>query len=324
MAPHGGKPSRKEGGREQPGSQAAGLLGWLLRLPARRALACLTAALAVPALAGGEGRGIRIIGAGLPKTGTQSMVAALEILGYETAHGIDFFFERSLFEPWNQWMHEGGDFEPALEVLLENGVAATLDMPTMWAYGELASRYPEAKVLLTVRDSPDRWYESMASVDGESLGPLATVLVWWYKVYLGVDFWEHQRFLRRNKALYNCNFLVEQTEERKRGCMEGYRRHNEMVKKTIPADRLLVFNVKEGWGPLCRFLNISEPAVPFPWRDYVKHEGKKDFSFVFSWKGWERLVKPVLAFLAVFCAPCCVAGALCCRRHRASSRPKDE
>jgi Sulfotransferase domain len=50
-----------------------------------------------------------------------------------------------------------------------------------------------------------------------------------------------------------------------RACaISSYRRNSEEVRDTIPAERLLVFNVAEGWEPLCRFLEAPEPATPFP------------------------------------------------------------
>eukprot|EP00415_Alexandrium_ostenfeldii_P004324 UN4324 len=122
-----------------------------------------------------------------------------------------------------------------------------------------------------------------------------------------------------------------QTPEIRSRCIDGYIRHNEEVRRAVPPERLLEFNVKQGWDPLCRFLGLPVPEEPFPWRDYTKAFGKKDRGFVFSRKGWERLVWPILSLLVAACTPCCLVAAICrrfCRRRAASrsadSRKKDE
>jgi len=204
----------------------------------------------------------------------------------------------------------------------------------MWAYPQLMELYPEAKVILSVRDSPDRWYNSFVNKSNHHASWWRVVYIWWLRVYMGLDFREHtERFSCRNQALYGCNFSAAQTPERRDRCVRGYSRHIERVRREVPPERLLEFNVKQGWGPLCSFLGVPEPDEPFPWRDYTKVSGKKDRGFVFSRKGWERLVKPLLALAAACGVLGCSAIALCraaCRRaagqreHSAGGRTKKD
>mmetsp|Transcript_56815 Transcript_56815/g.124256 ORF Transcript_56815/g.124256 Transcript_56815/m.124256 type:complete len:354 (-) Transcript_56815:84-1145(-) len=221
-----------------------------------------------PAAAAPE-QGIRLVGAGLPCTGTQSLVVALNKLGYKSCHGIFFWLNTTMRSRWTSYALEGGPLEPALETLLEQGYDATLDVPTVYGWEDLASRYPESKVILTVRDSPEKWYKSFASKLHFPTGFIEFSMryVGWY-YNLDVDgFWT---FLDRNQEKIGCNFRKNQTEELKASCIQGYIDHNAKVQATIPSDRLLVFNLKQGWKPLCDFLGVPVPDIPFPQRDITK------------------------------------------------------
>jgi hypothetical protein len=115
--------------------------------------------------------------------------------------------------------------------------------------------YPDAKVLLNVRD-PERWYDSM----------MTTI----YALNMAVPRWLRHlvphldRFLRLNTEMIWQRRFGGQFEERGHA-IEVYTRHIEEVKRVVPPERLLVFDVKEGWEPLCRFLEVPAPVdQPFP------------------------------------------------------------
>lgn len=272
--------------------------------------------------------GVRLIGAGMPCTGTQSMSKALPMLGYTAIHGIELLFNTTIRQAWDDWLHRGGDFQPALQTLLDNGIDATLDSPTNQAYLKLMQLYPEAKVILTVRDSPERWYESFAS---KNLKPGLVVdgMIRWICFYLDLHYDEYWLFLRRNQAVYGCSWYDEQTPELRQACTQGYTKHNEKVRQTVPAERLLEFNVKEGWGPLCQFLGVPVPEEPFPWRDITKDNGKFNWGFWFAPEAWQRLWVPLIALLWVPCTLCCTGCCYCCsrcrqRRYRPAGGSKEE
>mmetsp|Transcript_121553 Transcript_121553/g.388922 ORF Transcript_121553/g.388922 Transcript_121553/m.388922 type:complete len:323 (+) Transcript_121553:57-1025(+) len=240
----------------------------LLALRSTGTLLCLALGSLHCGLAAGDG-GIRLVGAGLPCTGTQSLVVALEHLGYKSCHGVFFWLNTTMRRRWTEYTHEGGPLEPALGMLLEQGYDVTLDIPTVYAWKDLADRYPDSKVILTVRDSPERWYSSFAAKlhfpDGGILAAMGYV-AWYYSLDLD-GFWE---FLSQNQRKIGCDFRAEQTPELRKRCIDGYVTHNAEVHRVIPSDRLLVFNLKEGWAPLCKFLGVPVPDIPFPMRDITK------------------------------------------------------
>lgn len=270
----------------------------------------------------GTARGIRLIGAGLPSTGTQSFVSALRRLGYKSTHGADTFINMSLRSSWSNYAHRGGSLEPALREILDQGFDATNDAPFVFSWGDLLHNYPDALVVLTVRDSAERWYNSILTKNHHPNGVewLMLVLV---SSYWGSDYSSYPAFLAKNQAKYGCNFRIAQTPELKESCMQGYLSHVEKVKRTVPPERLLVYNVKQGWAPLCEFL-----GVPIPSRDFPRMEFTKNVTM--SWQKVYRdlqdnvwtdsqwaMVKPTLLFFGfitiAFGFLCCLAVYCFCR-----------
>src|SRR5215203_241254 len=158
------------------------------------------------------------------------------------------------------WRGEPVDWDEVL-----GSYEATVDWPACAFYGELMERHPDAKVLLSVRDS-DRWYESTRNT-----------------VYKLTKVSGHSPFSRVGLALLSLlkfgTFTIRPLQiaeeiagqgtfegkfEDKRYAIEVFNRHNEEVKQRVPKERLLVYEVKEGWGPLCEFLGVEEPNKPFP------------------------------------------------------------
>ena len=207
---------------------------------------------------------MKVIGAGFGRTGTASLQSALEELGFGPCYHMYEVFEHP----------EHADFwEDALrgapvdwdEVL--GGYEASVDWPACTFYEQLMERHPEAKVLLSVRD-PEQWYESMRSTVYELAklsrrSPFSRV---------GLALASLIRFgtftirpLQIAQELDEATF--EGMFEDKRHAIEVFNQHNEEVKRRVPEERLLVYEVKEGWGPLCEFLGVEEPAKPFPRRN---------------------------------------------------------
>ena len=192
---------------------------------------------------------LSIIGAGLGRTGTLSLKSALEQIGFEPCfHGLDG--SRQVLE---QVMGAVNRAAPDWDGVFE-GYRAAVDVPTYWIYRQLADRYPAAKVILTVRD-PQDWFEST-----QALG----------RSFESVTFAGESLVLRtslRDKMLSGVfGGAVAQMArfEDRDSRIAAYEQHNAEVRSSIPAQRLLVFDVKEGWAPLCDFLHVPIPAVPFP------------------------------------------------------------
>ena len=196
---------------------------------------------------------LKVIGAGMPRTGTLSQKLALEQLGFGPCHHMTEVFA----SPW-QW--------PLLDALAEGRLddldalfgryQSCTDAPGCWFWRELAGRYPDAKVVLSLRD-PDRWYDSMAatiftashqqSMSGSQVGPIIRKL--------GAKMFG-QAGAEREAA--------EGGPPDRAGMIAAFEAHNAAVRAAIPPERLLVYRVSEGWAPLCAFLGVTVPDTPFP------------------------------------------------------------
>jgi len=194
---------------------------------------------------------LKVIGAGYGRTGTNSLKIALEELGLEKCyHMIEVMKNPSHMRQWTKIIESGqADWES-----LFDGYQAAVDWPTSAFYKELIAAYPDAKVILTVRD-PERWYESVLSTIyqvNNKFGRALQLIPIAGRFFNGIDtlVWDgifHGRFEDKTYAIQTFN------------------QHIEEVKRAVPSERLLIFEAKQGWEPLCRFLNVPVPAKkPYP------------------------------------------------------------
>lgn len=196
--------------------------------------------------AAGAASTLRIIGAGFGRTGTLSLRQALERLGYAPCdHMQENFAHPERFALWGGAYRQklagaAIDWRPLL-----NGYQAILDWPGVYFWRELCTAHPEARVILTVRDA-DRWVDSMQS----------TILAL------------HQTLASTDDPVMSGAIFIDDTFSQRfddRDHLKAvYIRHNQEVQNTVPADRLLVFDVGDGWEPLCAFLDLPVPLEPFP------------------------------------------------------------
>ena len=201
---------------------------------------------------------LKVIGAGWGRTGTESLKIALEQLGFARCyHGFNLFNDGAKLKYWKE-LHATGttDFEA-----LFAGCQAAVDFPSAYYYRQLLKQYPDAKVILTVRDAPN-WYDSAANTIFKKpdpvkfpilklLGKISTKLNYIPQIYYHI-----QTFLFAE--------AFQGKIDNKTAMMELFNQWNEEVKRTIPADQLLVYEVQQGWEPLCKFLNVPVPNTPFP------------------------------------------------------------
>jgi sulfotransferase family protein len=236
---------------------------------------------------------MRIIGAGFGRTGTTSLKAALEALGFGPSYRLDEVFkhpEQVAF--WEAACRgERVDWEGFFA-----GYGVAVDWPAFSFYKELMEAFPEAPVILTVRD-PERWYESVRStiygIHKLSAGPapvrLAFVLAGLFApAVTGIA-------SLADRTLWDGAF--EGRFEDRRHAIEAFRRHNEEVRRQVPPERLLVFDVKEGWGPLCDFLGVEAPDGPFPHLNDTREMRRRLIGLVAA-----SAAVPVLAVAAVLAA----------------------
>ena len=168
------------------------------------------------------------------------MREALNILGFGPCHHM---FEVTANPVQRQrWRAMVAGAAPDWDALFE-GYASCIDVPAAWYWRELAEAWPEAPVILTLRDSESWWrsFESLARefiVNAQDPDSLAVTLVR-DRIFGG-------RPLDRDHAI------------------AVYEAHNAAVIAAIPAERLLVHNLGDGWEPLCRFLGVAVPDQPYP------------------------------------------------------------
>ncbi len=190
---------------------------------------------------------MQIIGAGFGRTGTMSTKVALEQLGVAPCYHIGDSFQNADHVPL--WLSAMAG-EPVDWAALFAGYQAALDWPSCTFYKQLMVAYPEAKVVLNVREA-GAWYESMteslyAIIKNPPPGLSPTSA--YARLVRGV-MWD---------GTFGGRF------EDRAHAISVYERHNEEVQKHVPADRLLVFAVSDGWAPLCAFLGLPTPDRPFP------------------------------------------------------------
>ncbi|WP_146900449.1 sulfotransferase family protein [Adhaeribacter aerolatus] len=203
---------------------------------------------------------IKIIGAGLPRTGTNTLKASLEKLGYNKTYHMKELLEHPDMLPYWLTLKETGetDWEQ-----LYNGYEATVDFPGYPWYQEHMKHYPDAKVILTVRPF-DKWYTSIHSTIWQA-GPqtLPQKLAMMTKL----------AFNPRLRSVIKCVKFAKGTIfgvhlqgkfEDKAFAEKVFNQHIADVKAFVPADKLLIYDVSEGWGPLCRFLALPEPTEQLP------------------------------------------------------------
>ena len=187
---------------------------------------------------------LKVIGAGFGRTGTKSLKDALEHLGLGPCYHMVEVFKNPQAPDW--WSAAADDPANADWGKIFKGYNATVDWPNATYYRELADAYPDAKVILTERD-PNEWFDSTQ----------ATIFARMPDAPGATD--PFPRML--GKVV--CELFDYRMHDREH-CISVFNAHNAKVREVIPAERLLVYHVSQGWGPLCSFLGVSEPTEPMP------------------------------------------------------------
>jgi hypothetical protein len=184
---------------------------------------------------------LRVIGAGVGRTGTTSLQAALEMLLEGRCYHMHEVFPRPDDIP--QWHQAALGNMPDWPALFSDWVAA-IDWPAAAYWEELATAFPDALIILSYRD-PESWWKSVsstifpASMEAED-SPWRR-MVW--------DMLKHR--------------FTDDVENRA-AVVAAYEAHNAHVRATAPANRLLQWQASDGWGPLCVALGLAVPAAEFP------------------------------------------------------------
>jgi hypothetical protein len=188
---------------------------------------------------------VNVIGAGFGRTGTLSLKAALERIGEgPCAHMVPLMDDEQRCRLFTR--AAGGD--PASLTKALDGYRSTVDWPGVYFWRDLIGRFPDAKVVLTVRD-PEQWYASAErTIWAAAQAPVQPGLAAFREMADATN-WTGTFGGRFGDRAY---------------AIEVFNRHNAAVRETVPADRLLEYRIGEGWGPLCSFLGRPVPDEPFP------------------------------------------------------------
>lgn len=184
---------------------------------------------------------LKVIGAGFGRTGTLSLKLALEQLGFAPCYHMVEVFKNPQAIGW--WL-DAADGKPDWDKIFD-GYHACVDWPAATFYETLAAAYPDAKVILTERD-PEAWFRSTQA----TIFPRATPP--------DTDVPFDQLFRKVIGRLFD--YRMRDHEH----VIGVYNRHNAEVRRRIAPERLLSYDVAQGWEPLCRFLEVAIPATPMP------------------------------------------------------------
>ena len=191
---------------------------------------------------------IQVIGAGFGRNGTLSLKHALETLGFDKCyHMLELNQDKDEDLAWAALARgERVDFDKLFE-----GYQASVDWPSCNFWREQLAWYPQAKVILSERD-PERWYDSIMN----------TI----YPSSVAASKFDDPMMQRRSRMVFEVIWdgLFDGRLDDKDHVIDVYRRHNQDVKDSLPAEQLLVFESSQGWAPLCDFLGVEVPDEPYP------------------------------------------------------------
>jgi Sulfotransferase domain len=189
---------------------------------------------------------MHVIGAGVGRTGTHSLRTALNQLGLGPCHHMQEVLANMPMQVplWAAAAKGHPDWAK-----IYDGYESAVDWPTARYFRELHAVYPKAKFVLTYR-SPESWAESFSETIYKIMAGRANAPP------------EMHAWLEMGLEVIAQTGFPEGLDVS--GLTKAYIAHNEAVKAAIPSAQLLVYQAREGWDPLCAFLNVPIPTQPFP------------------------------------------------------------
>jgi hypothetical protein len=188
---------------------------------------------------------LEIIGAGFGRTGTYSLKAALERLGFGPCHHMSEVINDP--EQVTLWAEVAGG-RPDFERIFA-GFRSAVDFPVSAYWQDVFAVTPNAKVILSDRD-PEDWYGSFS----QTILPLI----------LDKAAWPDTRrawFEMIDKVIIGKAMGGRADRE---GILAAYRANAEAARALEAEGRALVFRSRDGWAPLCDFLGVAVPDEPYP------------------------------------------------------------
>lgn len=197
---------------------------------------------------------LQVIGAGLGRTGTLSLRLALNELGLGPCHHMEEVAMNSAVQVplWQAALDGAPDWATCF-----NGYRSAVDWPTAAFWSELATAFPEARIVLS-RRTAESWAESFSQTiyklmgEGDKVPP------------------DMQPWFAMSQGVVSRSGFPQGLDQQ--ALIDGFNAHCDTVVAAVPKDRLLDYDVKQGWEPLCAFLRLPVPATPFP-----RTNDRKDF-----------------------------------------------
>ena len=190
---------------------------------------------------------LKIVGAGLGRTGTHSLQLALQqLLGGPCYHMLEVIADPDVkVQQWMDAMDGNADWDAIMK-----GYVASVDWPAAAFWRELADANPGAIVLLSTRSGADAWWKSahdtIFEISQREAPPDAVITAQ----------------MTMAKTMLARRFTPGWTDEA--AAMRAYEEHNAAVRASVPASRLVDWQPGDGWEPICAALGVAVPDTPFP------------------------------------------------------------
>jgi len=249
-------------------------------------------------------KGFEVMGVGYGRTGTYSLALALDELGFPTLHTQHLYENKEIFDNLvkNMFLKSIQEDEvimgrPDFDLLLKGGYVATMDLPFALYFEQILEKWPNCKFILTVRENSDVWFKSWDVLTSSITQPTmyASYFVTYVKKLEQYIRWLFSVVNNDKTFLSHPWPLPPQNKER---AVASYVRHNQHVRDSIPPSHLLEYNVRQGWEPLCTFLEIpkadcpSTRGIPFP---------KSNSARAVQWQSYSSFLMPlILALFVIF------------------------
>jgi hypothetical protein len=200
---------------------------------------------------------LQVIGSGFGRTGTKSLKEAIETLGFGPCHHMHEIVVHP--EQVAHWQALAAGQAVDWNAVFA-GYRSQVDWPGAHVWRELAASFPQAKVVHTVRPE-DAWWSSFSKTIGKLMTAHGAMPMPPH-IHDILNAWD----TLAGQGTFGGKYADRDT------ALRAYRLRTEQVRDAIPPERLLVFDVAQGWEPLCRFLNVPVPDTAFP-----HHNLKADF-----------------------------------------------
>jgi hypothetical protein len=243
---------------------------------------------------------VKVVGAGLGRTATNSFKQAMEILGFGPCYHMKEVIEHKKAVQWEKYAEDPKNLALLHSLLAGAGYASTCDFPSAPYWRQQLDIYPNAKVVLTLRD-PEKWYKSCEDTifRMEFDNPASP---WGVRVCFLLSL-PCPRFLGMVRRIMTQGTFLGRVDKESR--IRAFEKHNADVIARCPPEKLLVFEASHGWPPLCEFLGVPIPDVPYPHANDTQ-----EFSRIVSLLNWVGRGMVVIAVLCLYVVGKLVYGKL--------------